>query len=149
MNWWLLKVHINTNFAVGPSINGKKFQNPVEPFSTNGQAATTPCTDENVFCTNTVKVPLGTIVELSITSLGLEAKKITGISRKINLNPKKAIIYGRQRTFIIWCIFTAWNFLLCLPDMEVILIISTLLLHALMVIITPTLAGGLCEDHIP
>ena len=73
----------------------------MEPFSTNGQAATTPCTDENVFCTNTVKVPLGTIVELSITSLGLEAKKITGISRKINLNPKKAIIYGRQRTFII------------------------------------------------
>ena len=58
---------MNVNFAVGPSIDGKKFVGPPEPLSTNGQAKLTSC-DDNTYCTHMRKIPLGSIVELSMTA---------------------------------------------------------------------------------
>ena len=58
---------MNVNFAVGPSIDGKKFVGPPEPLSTNGQAKLTSC-DDNTYCTHMRKIPLGSIVEVSMTA---------------------------------------------------------------------------------
>jgi len=64
----VFKLHLNTNFAFGPSIDGRKFRAPKSPYSTNGQPEITPCDEGAVWCTNTRKIPLNSIVELSITS---------------------------------------------------------------------------------
>ena len=48
--------------------DGRKFRAPKAPYSTNGQPEITPCEEGAVWCTNTKKIPLNSIVELSITS---------------------------------------------------------------------------------
>lgn len=63
----VLKLHFNTNFALGPSINGKNYIPPAEPYSTNGQPEIVPCTEEDGFCTHIVDIPLGSIVEMTLT----------------------------------------------------------------------------------
>ena len=63
----VFKIHMNVNFALGPCIDGKKFIGPHEPLSTNGQAKFISC-DDNVHCTHTRQIPLGSIVEISMTA---------------------------------------------------------------------------------
>ena len=65
----VFSVHLNTNYNAGASFNGQKFKNPTSPFST-GQENENSC--EKVTsgpCTNTIKIPLGSIVELTMTRL--------------------------------------------------------------------------------
>ena len=49
----VLSLQFNTNFAIGPVFNGKKFTRPSVPFTTNGNPELTPCEGDGVqVCTN-------------------------------------------------------------------------------------------------
>ena len=60
------KVRFNANFGYGPSFNGKNFIFPSEPYSTNGNPDIVKCGKEG-FCTHIHDIPLGSIVEMTIT----------------------------------------------------------------------------------
>ena len=88
-------VHLNTNFAYGPSFEGIKFKKPSVPFSTQGEIAdedkcdSTCSVQEKCQCTHMRKwldensdfltkfwlgkIPLGSIVEMTITSYNWNA----------------------------------------------------------------------------
>lgn len=67
----VFKVQLNANFGYGPSFNGKNFVYPSVPYSTNGNPSTVSCDeleDGEGRCTHNVPIPLGSIVEMTITS---------------------------------------------------------------------------------
>ena len=64
----IFKIQLNINFAVGPSFNGLKFIYPEEPYSTNGRPKETECQSDRVSCTYKIIIPLGSIVEMTLTA---------------------------------------------------------------------------------
>ena len=66
----VVKIHLNTNFANGPSFNGKKFVFPDVPYSTRGQqdGECDKESDELETCTHIIDVKYGSIVEMTITN---------------------------------------------------------------------------------
>ena len=66
----VVKIHLNTNFANGPSFNGKRFVFPGLPYSTRGQQDG-ECgkeSDDLETCTHIIDVKYGSIVEMTITN---------------------------------------------------------------------------------
>lgn len=65
-----VKIHLNTNFANGPSFNGKKFTFPSVPFSTRGHPDDLrECGGTGLEeCTHIIDIEHGSIVEMTITS---------------------------------------------------------------------------------
>ena len=64
------KIQLNTNFANGPSFNGKKFTFPSVPFSTRGHPDDLrECNGDGLeVCTHIIDIEHGSIVEMTITS---------------------------------------------------------------------------------
>ena len=91
----MFSVHLNTNFAYGPSIQGRKFKKPTVPFSTRGELEDADvckdCYKQNCKCTHmrkfdfsspffllfiapfVEKIPSGSIVEMTLTSYNWNA----------------------------------------------------------------------------
>ena len=74
---------INVNFYAGPGFDGYSFKGPAVPFSTSGKPEMVKCPDKcewdpensvhaDCKCTQSIKIPLGSIVEFQLTGSGFK-----------------------------------------------------------------------------
>ena len=85
------KVHLNANFGYGPSFNGKNFIFPSVPYSTSGNPSIVPCDGEGR-CTHIVSIPMGSIVEMTIT--GYTHRSLYNAYHPIHLHGNEMYVIG-------------------------------------------------------